>query len=416
MLPMPALFLPPSVRKFYFLFKDLFLALGISYDESCAMLLYFLLGAAGLSDIVRRCPWSPSVSSLSRAVRKFKPNRFMRRNQRRILKKLAVCGHGDFCFAIDDTANPKYGTSVFGSSPFHSSSGSYFGQKILLLVVVDLKTRKALPVSYVFLTGTKDPKHIPGHHRALDLIEEAIQVGFPPLPVTSDSWFDSKEFIKGVKSLGCEFAGELKANRLARVNSHPGSPRKRIGLWFAKLDRLRLPQTRFQKRKEKRGKAFSKKILFIKELGLPLTVIAVYNRINGVVPFALYATTDSSMTGARLWKYSRARWAIEVLFRDLKQSLAFGGLTAGGEGGAHMAVCIPLILLTSIRLDSKKIWDANRHQTLGTTIKQQREEAFFKTIDAALFNPKSARIEKMRARRKNPTQKPTNISGEKISA
>ena len=413
---MLALFLPSPIRKIYFLFRDIFAASGFSYDESAAVLLYFLLGAESLCDFVRKCPWSPSVSSLSRAAKKFEPNRFMRRNQKRILKKLAERGHADFCFAVDDTANPKYGQTVFGSAPFHSSSGAYFGQKILVLVIVDLKTRQALPISYAFLTGKKDPDHVAGHHRAIDLIEGAIHDGFPPLPVTSDSWFDSREFIQAVEGLGCAFAGELKSNRLARTNSNPGSSRKKLNVWFEKLDRIRLSQSRFQKRSEKRGKAFSLQTLFLKELTLPLTVIAVYNRINGTKPFAFYATTDLSMTGARLWKYSRARWAIEVLFRDLKQSLAFGELTSGGEGGAHLAVCIPLILLTSIRLDSKDVWGSDGKESLGTTVKRHREIALSKTIDAIVHNPQAPRVNRLRARRKNPNQKPTNLCGEKISA
>jgi|JI6StandDraft_1071083.scaffolds.fasta_scaffold85198_2 hypothetical protein len=416
MLAMLAIFLPSPIRKIYFLFRDIFTASGFSYDEGCAALLFFMLGCQSLCDFVRRCPWSPSVSSLSRAARKFEPNRFMRRNQSRILKRIASCGHRDFCFAVDDTANPKYGNNAFASAPFHSSGGPYFGQKILVLVIVNLKTGQALPISYAFLTGKKDPDHVPGHFRAIDLIQGAIHNGFPPLPVISDSWFDSKEFIRSVKDLGCEFAGELKATRLARTNSNSGSPRQKLKLWFVKLKKIRLTRSRFQKRHEKRGKAFSQATLFIKDLHIPLTVIAVYNRINGSTPFAFYATTDLSMTGARLWKYSRARWAIEVMFRDLKQSLSFGGLTAGGEGGAHMAVCIPLILLTSIRLDGKETWGSKSKETLGTTVQRQREIALAKAIDAIVASPHGSRAERLRARRKNPNEKPTNLCGEKISA
>jgi hypothetical protein len=412
---MLTLFVPKPIRDVYFLFNDIFAAQGYSYPHACALLLFFLLGSERLCEFVRNCPWSPSVSSMSRLAASFEPNRFIRRNQTRILKKLNVRGHGDFCFAVDDTANPKFG-SVFGSAPFHSAAGPYFGQKILVLVIVDLRTHEAFPISYAFLTGKKDPQHVPGHHRAIDLIEEAIHNGFPPLPVTADSWFDSKEFIRAIHDLGCKFVGEIKGNRLAKSNLASGRPRQRLGLWFAKLKRHRLSQTKFQKRKEKRGKAFSEKNLFLKDLDLPLKIIAVYNRINGTTPFAFYATTDTSMTGAKLWRFSRARWAIEVLFRDLKQSLGFGGLTAGGEGGAHMAVCIPIILLTSIRLEASEIWNSKDRITLGTTVKIQREMALSKTIDALVHNPDSARLVRLKARRKNPTQKPTNISGERKSA
>ena len=413
---MLALFLPSPVRQIYFLFRDIFAASGFSYEESCAVLLYFLLSANGFCDFVRKCPWSPSVSTLGRAAAKFNPNRFMRRNQKRILKKLNERGHGEFCYAVDDTANPKYGSNVFGSAPFCSSGGAYFGQKILVLVIVDLKTHEAFPISYAFLTSKKDPDHVPGHHRAIDLLEEALHNGFPPLPMACDSWFDSKEFIQAVKALGCEFAGELKATRYGRTNSNAGSTRKKLKLWFEKLKRVRLSQSRHQKRQEKRGKAFSRRTLFITDLNIPLNVIAVYNRINGATPFAFYATTDLSMAGARLWKYSRARWAIEVLFRALKQSLGFGSLTAGGEGGAQMAVCIPLILLTSIRLDQKDIWGVESKESLGTTVMRHRELALSKTLDAIICNPNSARVERLRARRKNPNKKPTNLCGEKISA
>ena len=409
-------FVPPPVRQVYFLFKDLFEEQGISYLNACAYLAFFIFGYTSFSDFVRSCTWSPSVSSLGRNARAFESNRFMRRNQKRIQKKMAACGHGDFCFAVDDTANPKYGSGVFGSAPFGSSSGTYFGQKILVLVVVDLRTRQAYPISYVFLSGQKDPAHIPAPTRAVELIANALADGFPPFPVAADSWFGSKEFIQAVHGLGCEFAGELKTNRNASTSFEKGRVLQNIVLWFANLKRHRLSRSRYQKRKEKRGKVYSEKLLYITDLNQQLKIIAVYNRINGAKPFAIYATTDLSMTGARLWKLARARWAIECLFRNLKQSLGFGGLTAGGEGGAHLAVCLPLILSTSIGLDASEIWDSTGNETLGTIVKKQREASFSKAIDLVINNHKSPRLRKLQARRKNPNQKPTDISGEKLSA
>lgn len=83
-------------------------------------------------------------------------NRFMKRNRNRILKKLQERGHGDFCFAVDDTANPKYRVIGFWlcKVPVLHLVPSY-GAKVLVLVIVDLKTRQALPISYAFLTGKK---------------------------------------------------------------------------------------------------------------------------------------------------------------------------------------------------------------------------------------------------------------------
>ena len=122
------------------------------------------------------------------------------------------------------------------------------------------------------------------------------------------------------------------------------------------------------------------------------------------------------MTGARLWKYSRGRWAIEVMFRDLKQNLGFGALSSGGEGGAHMAVCIPLILLTSIRSNSSDIWKGKKKDTVGTIVKKNRECVYYRSLDLLIHSPESEKIRKLKARRNNPNNKPRDFSGELISA
>ena len=81
-----------------------------------------------------------------------------------------------------------------------------------------------------------------------------------------------------------------------------------------------------------------------------------------------------------------------------------------------MAVCIPRILLTSIRLNQKDIWGVKNKESLGTTVMRHRELALSKTLDAIICSPNSARVERLRARRKNPNKNPTNLCGEKMSA
>ncbi len=62
---MPIFFILPSVRRVYFLFKDLFVELEMSYAVSCSFLMMFLTRAAGFSALVRTLPGAPSVSTLS---------------------------------------------------------------------------------------------------------------------------------------------------------------------------------------------------------------------------------------------------------------------------------------------------------------------------------------------------------------
>ena len=408
----------PAVRQVYDQYSDLFSEFGLNYKASCALLSAPVLGVKTLSDLVRTCPWSYSVSTSSRNVQAFRPNRLMRRMQARILKKYpGDLDPDDFCYAIDDTANPKYGAGIFRSHPNHSSSGPYHGQKVLIVVLVDIKRNIALPLCYVFLTSKKDPDHKPAPQVALDCLKTLLSAGFPSLPVVTDSWFDSAEFIRNLKELDLDFCGEIKSSRLVRTN--PGRFVKWVKLpqLFKALTRKRLPpRTSQQRRRQKRGKAFSEIIAAVKKLGRPLKIIAVYNRMNGVDAFAYYATTNLSLSGEKLWQLSRARWCIECLFRDLKQNLSLGCLPCGGESGADLAVCLPLILVTSMRLEGSATWKADDHSTIGKMLQTQREKALSDSIDLIIHNPKHGKIQRMAARRSKIRSKPTNLCGTKKAA
>jgi hypothetical protein len=72
--------------------------------------------------------------------------------------------------------------------------------------------------------------------------------------------------------------------------------------------------------------------------------------------------------------------------------------------------------LTGFQLDTSEIWELTGKETLGTVVKKQREASFSKAIDLVTNNHNSPRLQKLQARRKNPNQKPTNISGEKMIA
>jgi hypothetical protein len=408
--------IPSPIRKMYDQYKDLFNECGLNYTSATNLISLFAFGFKTLSDFVRGFPGSYSVSSLSRNVQEFRPNRFIRRMQKSILRKYkGEFNCNDFVFAIDDTANPKYGDRIFRNFKFHSSSGHYHGQKILALVLVDIKRNISIPISYAFLTGKKDSHHVPAPSVALRLLKEALTIGFPHFPVITDSWFDSVNFIREVKKMKLKFCGEIKSNRLVRSNPGPTVPWSHLKSLFKEKPRSRLNSRKKQKRRrEKRGKSFSEFILYLKNLGSPLKIIAVYNRMNGANAFAYYATTDLTMSGEKLWQYSRARWSIECLFRDLKQNLSFGRVPCEGEPGADLAVCIPFMLITSIRLDSSAIWKTDKTTTIGKTLSQLKEDALSTSIDFLIHSPNHEKVCIFKARRANVGAKPRNHCGNNL--
>ncbi len=265
-----------EIRKWCDRSKDLFSDLGINFKFQCALYGYFLFGASSLSEFSRLCPSSYSVSSLSRAVAKFRPNRTMRRLRASILKRYPNMNPDDFCYAVDDTSNPRYGKTIFRSGRFGGSGGVYNGQKILVLVLVNIKEGFALPLAYSFIASkNSDPEnYTPGHQVAIDLFSEILESGFPQLPVTADSWFDSHEFMLNLQSIGLNYCGEIKSNR------------KVMGMSYRLWKSLKSFFKNKNRKKTKKKKFYSEELLMIRKFIHPIKCIALFNNRSDKKAFA----------------------------------------------------------------------------------------------------------------------------------
>jgi hypothetical protein len=419
--------IPAGIRKLADRNKDLFHGRLAAFANICGLFSFYLLGCKSLSDLVRMCPFTHFVSDLSRAVHEFDGPRFMRRLRASILRRYKgrALDPKDFCYAIDDTDNPKYGKTTFRGGVWHGSQGKYRGQKVLVLVLVDIKRGFAIPLNYAFVAKKDDEDYKPGWQLGLDLFASLLKDGFPALYVTADSWFDCTDFIKGLSKLGLHFAGELKGNRLAKSNPGPRVKWLHFPKIFKEIRRTRL-YTRLDsskiKKRKKRAKCGAEKVVMIKGYKSPIKMLAVYNRRNGKNAFAYYASTDLSLTGARLWELSRARWKIECLFRDLKQFLSFGRLPSGGKEAADLAVCFPFMIYTSLRLDAPEYWGLEKQESIGIMVAKLREKELNRSIALITRKPEHYKVIKLRGRRqrihKKPVDKPVgkDLSHETITA
>lgn len=392
------------------------------YTAICAFFCMALYNCKGLSELARTCPWSPSVSDLSRAIGGWNSNRFMRRLRASILRRYAgKLNPADFSYAIDDTANPKYGKGIYGSGRWGGSGGQYNGQKILVVVLVDRKRGIALPIHYAFARKEGiDPDFKSMPSLAIDLLKDCVAGGFPPLPVTCDSWFDSKDFMKELEAIGLSYDGEIKANRKIKGSPSPNVKWQKLKPFFTGEERksvLAKPYGERRKRRKrgrKKQKYIVEKVVMISGIRHPVKMIAVYNNRRDTKAFAYYISTNRLMSGAELWALARSRWAIEVLFRDLKQNLAFGRLPCTGKEAADLAVCVPFALIVSLRLDDPAVWglDKANDDAIGTMLAKIREASLNKAITLISSNPKHRTVERLRARRqaerinKKPVNKP----------
>lgn len=366
--------LPEGIRKVADCYKALYACEGIGFANTTALFTYFLFGCTGLSELARTHVNSPSVSELSRAVQNFPGSRFMRRYRQSILRKY---GEGlnpdDFVIAIDDTDNPKYGKKIYGCGSWVAKHSGYYGQKILLLALVDMKRQIAIPLNYAFLFNKDRPEHEPALGKVIQLLDECLSEGLPNMTVVADSWFDSAELRLDCLNRGITLVTEIKSNRLARNGTGRNVRYKKLPEIFSS------PKGEVYARplKIKRGRGrptlrFTESaVLQLRTMKTPVKIVAVFNKRTSKKPFAYFASTDRTMPGATVWKIFRARWCIEVLFRDLKQNLSFGQVSCVGKNAADLAVCLPFILIASLRLDPD-IWNMQENKTIGHMVTQTR--------------------------------------------
>jgi len=401
---------PKSVRSVADRVKDL--CENFRYTALCSLICFFLFNCKSLSDAARKMPFSGSVSSMANAAKLFPFNRFRRRLLKSILRKYGgVIDPKDFAFVIDDTDNPKSGKLIFQGGRWGSSKGIYIGQKVMLLALVNLKTHIAIPIAYEILPKRQSKDEPTAIDHVSSLVKTALDAGYPRLTVVADSWFDSVKLMSQLCTLGCHYICEIKSNRKVKANPSPNVSWISLPDLFSELPRTRVitkwDSKAIQQRK-KAGKVIAEAFVQLNNRKTPVKVIAVYNRRNSVAPFAYYASTDRSISRARIWMLSRARWSIEFIFRTTKQWLSFGRLSCSGENAAHLAVAMPFYLYSLLRLEPPSFWGLNELESPDRMLAKIQEKGLEKTFDILLSNQNHPRLNSLRRRRcmENVNRKP----------
>lgn len=405
-------FVPPAARFITDKIKDLYK--DTSYKQLTSIVCIFLFGKHSVSGAVRDMPCLPSVSTICRGIKGFNSSRLMRRMRRSILRRYqGKLNSQDWAFVIDDTSNPKCGANIFRIGYWGSSSGVFRGQKVLLVALVNLKTHVAIPLEYAILPKRQSKMAPTALSHAVRLMKVILAAGFPPLPTVFDTWFSSVGFIESLEHLGLTCVTQLRANRKVKVNPGPHVRWTSLPEAFLGVARKRTVttwDTPAIRKRSRKGKCIAKRFMMIRGRSRPLNVVAVYNRRKGASLYGYFASTDSCMSRARIWLLSRARWAIECIFKTCKQFLSFGRLSCQGKEAANLAVSMPFYLLTSLAIEDPRKFGLNRREEISMMLAKIRDGALHATITSLLYRPNQSNLEKLRNRRKAETahRKPTD--------
>jgi hypothetical protein len=276
---------------------------------------------------------------------------------------------------------------------------------------VDIKRRIALPLSYAFLHNQNHPEYENALKKAVKLVDECLESGFPKLPVVADSWFDSVELMREFLNRGMTYVSEIKSRRVARIGTGQWVRYKKLpDIFHSPFGEVYARPLNTKRERGRPSLRFTEsKVLQLKNLKTPVRIVALFNKRTSRKAYAYFASTDRTMPGATVWKIFRSRWCIEVLFRDLKQNLSFGKLPCAGKNAADMAVCMPLVLIVSLRT-RPELWNMKENLTIGAMIDKIRLETLDASITALSFENSRALRQRTQARRHHSriNKKPTN--------
>ena len=421
----PVVECPKMVRDFCDGFKDLLPVKG-AYQSFVALVSAAVFGVANISDIARYFLFAPSVSQMCDFMSQVNlADQLNRRHRRRLL---AVCSKiginpGRYQFAIDDTLVPHSGKNMWGVYNWydHTNKSYVKGHKILVVGVVDKIRNVLIPVAWEVLhrdlskdttdTENKSPVriHETGWEVALRLLDAVYMSGFPKLPLSADSWFHGEDFCQGLNNRGIPYVIEVKSNRIAETHG-----RKKIDHNLVLFFKDRLRQLILFKN---RPKFACEAVVTLRDSAVPVKIVAVANRrdLDDDV-FAYYASNQLTWGAAKIWGYSRGRWAIEVQFRELKQFFALGEAAVRSQQSIETAVSISMIALTVIRLEQLAVADSQSNQHIrpipaGVIVRDLQMQSLTRSILKLAIYPQKQSVQAFHARynRQNLNAKPAEV-------
>lgn len=397
--------IPQLVRLIAGRYQDIFRDAGISYSMLCTLIVMILFGTPVLSLFVLYTPFSPSVSTLSRWLKKFDED-VINRAQRRLIfsvLKQVMRDPEHWIWVIDSTENIKRTEGLAGRGAWANSSHEmFFGQNMMMLCAVNIKTGVAIPVHWKpWLKAKERAVGQTNHHLVLKLIDDLLEQGWPKLTLVMDSWFDSAELMEELNSRKITFLIQLKSSRKPRTNSNPRSGKKNLCEIFQNLARKSFRcTTREIKTPSSIGwenlRFICGEKIWINGSGkaskqIHLNVAAVYNHPKEKNAFGYYATNDLSKPYTWCWKMSRHRWNVEVCFRDLRQGFQWGKLAAKLPQSAHFSWTMPIIILAFMREQDQKT-------PILTALRQIKNEEYMATIDFHAEKPNNIYRKNLRIR------------------
>jgi|SRR5215207_3149487 len=265
-------------------------------------------------------------------------------------------------FAQDTSFSKKSGKQTYGLDHFFNGTAARAerGLEVSLISLVDVARNQALALSAeqtppqpkterAQTTNTRIDFYLEHLRRTAPYFPEAVKYG------VVDGFYAKEKFVTGVLGLGYHIISKLRADaRLLYLfdgaQKKRGRPRKYAGrVNPERLHRFELVST------EDLGITLYTKAVWSVSLKRVVRVVIVVNRRERKKPRrAVLFSTDTELAASTIYRYYKARFQIEFLFRDAKQFAGFSDGQARDKKALHFQFNASVATVNMARLMARQ--------------------------------------------------------------
>jgi hypothetical protein len=266
--------------------------------------------------------------------------------------------------------------------------------------------------------------HKPKYTLALEMLEWALEKGFPPCVVLADSWFGIEPFIKGLRKLQLSYILEVRSSNKVRVSCKEPQLTPTGRLAKHQYDSIALPefcktivetvQCGFD---ETKGGKEEKVLYNCKVATVRLNAVSGKHRVIESMDvtsgtFKYFISDQLTWEAVKMIKSYSFRWVIEEFFRNAKQLSDMEGATIRSKQGVTAALCLVSWIDFLLHLENYKHCTAGKlpqdSLTIPSIVRRAQYEnltAFIKKVQTDReFVERWLKVEKERIDRKRKEQ------------
>ena len=246
-------------------------------------------------------------------------------------------------FAQDTSFSSKSGKHTYGLDTFWNGTASRAerGLEVSLISILDVEANHSLALSAEQTPAQPDQKKEPITHTRIDFYLEHLRrtAAYLPRSVTHgvmDGFYAKEKFVSGVRAMGYHVISKLRCDaQLLYPYAGEQKPRGRRRKFDGKVAFTDLHRFAHSDTHQPHLTLYTH-VVWSLSLKRMVRVVVVVNGKDKTKPrFVVLFSTDTELSATTIFRYYKARFSIEFIFRDAKQFAGFSDCQARDKEALH---------------------------------------------------------------------------------